>query len=79
MINTNILQSKETDMEIYDLEAGDKFKLKVDGRSYMEVTCYLNGELMLEAKYLDGDLEGEHDLVWEDEIDWDTIEKREVQ
>ena len=56
------------DKSIWDLKKGDKFKV-VDGYFCEVVTPTEDGKGLV-AKYLDGDLNGQEDFVFKEEIDF---------
>lgn len=60
------------DKSIWDLKKGDRFKV-MDGYLCEVVTPTKDGKGLV-AKYLDGDLKGQEDFVFEEEIDFEESE-----
>lgn len=56
---------------IWDLKKGDKFKL-LEGQLCEVITPTEDGKGLV-AKYLSGDISGDEDFVFEEEIDFSTL------
>ncbi len=59
------------EMTIWDLKKGDRFKVE-EGHLCEVVTPTEDGKGLV-AKYLDGDLKGQEDFVFEKEIDFKQL------
>lgn len=62
---------KETEKTIWDLKMGDHFKVK-EGYLCEVVTPTEDGKGLV-AKYLDSNLKGQDDFVFEEEIDFEQL------
>lgn len=61
---------------IWDLAKGDNFRLRESGLTCVVVTPTEDGKGLV-ARYVDGDLQGQEDFVFDEEIDFTTAKDTE--